>query len=138
MSSHFLSVNKKPGGLPYGISSEASSSVSLQELRQNNVRTSNSASPQQYDSWESIHHQQDDELPEPVLPWMKSESRQSIGSRNSVDTTSLHVVKRYAPDPAIKKKQRWTKHKWWLLVSNTLVIKTPAMPSMLFVFNLLE
>ena len=54
---------------------------------------------------------------------MKSESRQSFGSssRNSVDTASLHVVKRYAPDPAIKKKQRWTRHKWWLLLSNTLL-----------------
>lgn len=122
MSNNFLSVNKnsKPTATPYGSSSQASSSVSLQDLRQNNGRASNGGSPQQFDSWESIHHQ-DDELPEPVLPWMKSESRQSIGSRNSVDTTSLHVVKRYAPDPAIKKKQRWTKHKWWLLLSNTLV-----------------
>lgn len=126
MVNNLLSVNKNTskalGGHPYGSqTSQASSSVSLQELRQtNNARASNSTAPQQFDSWESINHQ-DDELPEPVLPWMKSESRQSIGSRNSVDTTSLHVVKRYAPDPAIKKKQRWTKHKWWLLLSNTLV-----------------
>ncbi|KAI9012552.1 tetraspanin Tsp2 [Phycomyces nitens] len=66
--------------------------------------------------WDSV-----EDLPEPVLPWMKSESRQSLGgaSRNSVDTASLHVVKRYAPDPNIKRKQRWTPHKWWLLFSNT-------------------
>lgn len=127
MVNNFLSINSKSavkeGGHPYASqTSQASSSVSLQEMRtsQNNTRASGSSGPpQQFDSWESINPQ--DELPEPVLPWMKSESRQSLGSRNSVDTTSLHVVKRFAPDPAIKKKQRWTKHKWWLLLSNTLV-----------------
>ncbi|KAI8376262.1 uncharacterized protein BYT42DRAFT_498112 [Radiomyces spectabilis] len=59
----------------------------------------------------------------PVLPWMKTESRSSFGasSRTSLDTSSFHVVKRYAPDPSLKKKQRWTAHKWWLLLSNTIL-----------------
>ncbi|KAI8098824.1 tetraspanin Tsp2 [Halteromyces radiatus] len=63
-----------------------------------------------------------DDLPEPVLPWMRSESRQSLGgvSQSSVDAASLHVVKRFVPD-TIKKKQRWTLHKWWLLLSNTVL-----------------
>ncbi|KAI8977878.1 tetraspanin Tsp2 [Pilobolus umbonatus] len=63
----------------------------------------------------------DNVLPEPVLPWMKSESRNSLGSRSSIDGASLHVMKRYTPDPNLKKKQRWTKHKWWLLLSNSLL-----------------
>lgn len=63
-----------------------------------------------------------DELPEPVLPWMRSESRQSLGgmSQSSVDAASLHVVKRYNDDTP-KKKQRWTLHKWWLLLSNSVL-----------------
>jgi hypothetical protein len=109
-------MTSKPKGHPYtSQTSQASSSVSLQDLRQHKQ-------PQQYDSWESINHQQDHDLPEPVLPWMKSESRNSLGSRSSVDTTSLHIMKRQTPDTTnTKKKQRWTKHKWWLLLSNTLV-----------------
>ncbi|KAI7871529.1 tetraspanin Tsp2 [Spinellus fusiger] len=56
------------------------------------------------------------------MPWMKSESNTSLGgARQSVDTASLHVVKRFAPDPNIKKKQRWTPHKWWLLIANTVL-----------------
>lgn len=90
--------------------SHASSSVSLHDIRPN---------PRQYDSYESVVN---NDLPEPILPWMKSESRQSLGSRTSVDTASLHVVKRQFPNPSVKKKQRWSKHKWWLLFSNTLVI----------------
>lgn len=119
--SNFLSIhnNKTQGatGNPYAQESQSSSSVSLQEIRQSRPNSS-----PQYDSWESSNNQSD-QLPEPVLPWMKSESRQSFGSssRTSLDTASLHVVKRYAPDPAIKKKQRWTKHKWWLLLANSLV-----------------
>ncbi|CAO3643481.1 unnamed protein product [Mucor hiemalis] len=112
--SNLLSTQQQQN-YPYSTQkSQASSSVSLQDLRPNRA--------QNYDSWESIQ-QDGGQLPEPVLPWMKSESRQSFGSssRNSVDTASLHMVKRYAPDPAIKKKQRWTKHKWWLLLSNTLL-----------------
>lgn len=107
-------------GHPYSSqTSEASSSVYLQDLSQH----PNNKRPQQYDSWESINHQQDHDLPEPVLPWMKSESRNSLGSsRSSVDATSLHIMKRQTPDnPNTKKKQRWTKHKWWLLLSNTVV-----------------
>ncbi|RCH98811.1 hypothetical protein CU097_012488 [Rhizopus azygosporus] len=89
--------------------SHASSSVSLHDIRPN---------PRQYDSYESVVN---NDLPEPILPWMKSESRQSLGSRTSVDTASLHVVKRQFPNPSVKKKQRWSKHKWWLLFSNTLL-----------------
>jgi hypothetical protein len=124
MSPNFLSINNKNtsklqgGSHPYtSQNSQASSSVSLQDLR--------SSTSRQYEENSSREEEEyDEDLPEPVLPWMKSESRQSIGgssSRSSVDTTSLHVVKRYAPDPAIKKKQRWTRHKWWLLLSNSLV-----------------
>lgn len=72
--------------------------------------------------WDSV-----EDLPEPVLPWMKTESRQSFGgsSRNSVDSNSLHVIKRYAPDPTAKKRQLWTARKWWILLANTLVSKLP-------------
>lgn len=117
MVNNFLSINNKVPqegiGHPYASqNSQASSSVSLQDMRH-----TSRPSTTPVESWDSTQ----DDLPEPVLPWMKSESRQSLGSRSSVDTTSLHVVKRYTPDPAIKKKQRWTKHKWWLLLSNTLV-----------------
>lgn len=68
--------------------------------------------------WDSV-----EDLPEPVLPWMRSESRNSFGnmSRSSVESGSLHVVKRFVPDASMKKKQRWTFHKWWLLLANTLV-----------------
>lgn len=68
--------------------------------------------------WDSV-----EDLPEPVLPWMKTESRQSFGesSRNSVESNSLHVIKRYAPDPTAKKRQLWTARKWWILLANTLV-----------------
>lgn len=69
--------------------------------------------------WDSV-----EDLPEPVLPWMRSESRQSFGGmsgRSSVESGSIHVVKRYQPDPSMKKKQRWTVHKWWLFLTNTLV-----------------
>ena len=112
---NFLSATSVHGKNPYtSQTSQASSSVSLQDLNQRITTTP----PQHSDSWESL---QNDDLPEPVLPWMKSESRQSIGSHTSVDTTSLHVMKRQMPDPAIKKKQRWSKHKWWLLFSNTVV-----------------
>lgn len=86
--------------------SHPSSSVSLQDMR---------PYPKPYES------AVDNNLQEPVLPWMKSESRQSLGSRSSIDATSLHIVKRQFPDPSVKKKQRWSKHKWWLLLSNTLV-----------------
>lgn len=111
---NFLSTTSVHGkNLYISQTSQASSSVSLQDLNQR-IATP----PQHADSWESL---QNDDLPEPVLPWMKSESRQSLGSRSSVDTTSLHVMKRQMPDPAIKKKQRWSKHKWWLLFSNTVV-----------------
>ncbi|CAO3598982.1 unnamed protein product [Absidia cylindrospora] len=63
-----------------------------------------------------------DDLPEPVLPWMRSESRQSLGgvSQSSVDATGLHVMKHHVPD-TMKKKQRWTLHKWWLLFSNSVL-----------------
>lgn len=68
--------------------------------------------------WDSV-----EDLPEPVLPWMRSESRHSFGasSRSSVESNSLHVMKRYVPDPDQKKRQIWTKRKWWILFSNTLV-----------------
>lgn len=56
-------------------------------------------------------------LEQPVLPWMKSESRNSI---QSVDTNSLHVMKRLVPNN-LNKKKRWSKHKWWLLLTNTMV-----------------
>ncbi|ORX62997.1 hypothetical protein DM01DRAFT_1331094 [Hesseltinella vesiculosa] len=64
-----------------------------------------------------------DDLPEPVLPWMRSESRNSLGgtSQLSVDAASLHAVKRYIPEQINTKRQRWTLHKWWLLFSNTLL-----------------
>lgn len=64
-----------------------------------------------------------DDLPEPVLPWMRSDSRQSLGgtTQSSVDATSLHIVKRHVPETLNKKKQRWTLHKWWLLFSNSVV-----------------
>jgi len=111
---NFLPTSSGMGKNPYTAqTSQASSSVSLQDLNQRIVTP-----PQHADSWDSLHNE---DLPEPVLPWMKSESRQSLGSRTSVDTTSLHVMKRQMPDPAVKKKQRWSKHKWWLLVSNTIV-----------------
>ncbi|KAI8334741.1 tetraspanin Tsp2 [Chlamydoabsidia padenii] len=76
-----------------------------------------SAAPPEYNNETTI-----DDLPEPVLPWMRSESRQSLGgiSQTSVDTASLHVVKRHVPE-TIKKKQRWTLHKWWLLLSNSVL-----------------
>ncbi|KAI8355146.1 hypothetical protein BD560DRAFT_407306 [Blakeslea trispora] len=104
----------KRGGHPYAPqSSESSSYVSLQNLNSHPNRPS------------ILLHDSSDEqtdLREPVLPWMKSESRQSIGSqRSSVDASSLHIMKRQIPDTTTKKKQRWTKHKWWLLLSNTLV-----------------
>ncbi|KAI9258100.1 Tetraspanin family-domain-containing protein [Phascolomyces articulosus] len=68
--------------------------------------------------WDSV-----EDLPEPVLPWMKSESRQSFGasSRSSVESGSLHVVKRYQPDPDQKKRQIWTARKWWILFSNAIL-----------------
>ncbi|KAI7884791.1 tetraspanin Tsp2 [Lichtheimia hyalospora FSU 10163] len=68
--------------------------------------------------WDSV-----EDLPEPVLPWMRSESRHSFGasSRSSVESNSLHVMKRYVPDPDQKKRQIWTKRKWWILFSNTLL-----------------
>lgn len=64
-----------------------------------------------------------DDLPEPVLPWMRSDSRQSLGgtTQSSVDAASLHIVKRHVPETLNKKKQRWTLHKWWLLFSNSVV-----------------
>lgn len=67
----------------------------------------------------------DGDLPEPVLPWLKSESRQSLGSQSSVDTSGLHTVKRNAITSAQQgtKKKRWTKHKWWMLLSNTVVFE---------------
>ncbi|EPB84402.1 hypothetical protein HMPREF1544_08839 [Mucor circinelloides 1006PhL] len=111
---NFLPTSSGMGKNPYTAqTSQASSSVSLQDLNQRIVTP-----PQHTDSWDSLHNE---DLPEPVLPWMKSESRQSLGSRTSVDTTSLHVMKRQMPDPAVKKKQRWSKHKWWLLFSNTIL-----------------
>ncbi|RCI03704.1 hypothetical protein CU098_010512 [Rhizopus stolonifer] len=77
-----------------------SSSASLQDIRPH---------PRAMDSFDSR------DLQEPVLPWMKTESRQSL------DTTSLHIMKRQLDDPSVKKKQRWSKHKWWLLLSNTML-----------------
>lgn len=68
-------------------------------------------------------------LERPVLPWLR-ESRPSVVSSktcSSVDASSLHFVKRNQPDPNIKRKQRWTKHKWWLLFSNTMVTKKKQM-----------
>jgi hypothetical protein len=55
-------------------------------------------------------------LEQPVLPWMKSESRNSMQS----STTSLHTMKRFVPNN-LNKKKRWSKHKWWLLLANTMV-----------------
>ncbi|KAG1115641.1 hypothetical protein G6F42_013888 [Rhizopus arrhizus] len=91
---NFLPTSSGMGKNPYTAqTSQASSSVSLQDLNQRIVTP-----PQHTDSWDSLHNE---DLPEPVLPWMKSESRQSLGSRTSVDTTSLHVMKRQMPDPAL-------------------------------------
>jgi hypothetical protein len=56
-------------------------------------------------------------LERPVLPWLKS----TTDRVPSLDTSDLHLVKRNPPDPNIKRKQRWTKHKVWLLLSNTVV-----------------
>ena len=87
-------------------------------IPQNNPHQRLSSEPNS--PWDSV-----EDLPEPVLPWMKSESRQSFGasSRSSVESGSLHVVKRYQPDPDQKKRQIWTARKWWILFSNTLVTK---------------
>lgn len=83
--------------------------------------TSSSESiPQANHSSSSISRVEEDNdslLQQPVLPWMKSESRNSM---QSVDTTSLHVMKRLVPDD-LNKKKRWSKHKWWLLLTNTIV-----------------
>lgn len=72
-------------------------------------------------SSESIQEKQIDDhdsmLEQPVLPWMKSESRNSM---QSIDTTSLHMMKRLVPND-LQKKKRWSRHKWWLLFSNTMV-----------------
>ncbi|KAI9263700.1 hypothetical protein BY458DRAFT_438650 [Sporodiniella umbellata] len=60
--------------------------------------------------------QLENDLQRPVLPWMRTES---FMSNNSME--SLHTMKRQWIDPTLKKKQRWSKHKWWLLFSNTLL-----------------
>ncbi|KAI9322406.1 hypothetical protein BX666DRAFT_1894552 [Dichotomocladium elegans] len=71
----------------------------------------------EYESpWESV-----EDLPEPVLPWMKP---RSLGEsrRTSMDSSSLHIVKRYAPEQTTaKKRQKWTARKWWILFSNSLL-----------------
>lgn len=99
-------------------SSQALGSSDLQ--RRSTAGASGSASP-----WDSI-----DDLQEPVLPWMQgaNASRQSIGSfmtRSSLDSNareSLHVVKRYQRElDEGRKNKRWTKFKWWLLMTNSLV-----------------
>ncbi|CAO3679013.1 unnamed protein product [Rhizopus stolonifer] len=66
----------------------------------------------------STSHQSrlDNDLQRPVLPWMHTES---LASHNSLE--SLHTMKRQWVDPSLKKKQRWSKHKWLLLFSNTLL-----------------
>ncbi|KAH8552535.1 tetraspanin Tsp2 [Umbelopsis sp. PMI_123] len=58
----------------------------------------------------------------PVLPWIPNSERSSF--RTSVDASSLHVMKRFNPstvDNQTKKRRRWTVHKWWMLVSNTIL-----------------
>lgn len=79
------------------------------------VRSSQNISP-----WNSVDH-----LPAPpVLPWVPNSDSSSI--RNSVDASSLHVMKRFQAntDDQSKKKGRWTVHKWWMLVSNTIVSRS--------------
>ncbi|KAI7852990.1 hypothetical protein BDC45DRAFT_512014 [Circinella umbellata] len=83
---------------------------------QNTSQTRHSSEPNS--PWDSV-----EDLPEPVLPWMKSESRQSFGasSRSSVESGSLHVVKRYQPNTDQKKRQIWTARKWWILFANAIL-----------------
>ncbi|GAB5590825.1 hypothetical protein Unana1_05725 [Umbelopsis nana] len=78
-------------------------------------------SAQNISPWNSAEH-----LPTPpVLPWVSSAEPATASMRNSVDTSSLHVVKRYNAttddQTKVKKKARWTVHKWWMLVSNTFL-----------------
>ena len=77
-------------------------------------------SSQNISPWNSIDH-----LPTPpVLPWVPNSDPSSI--RSSVDASSLHVMKRFQAktDDQTKKKGRWTVHKWWMLVSNTIVSRS--------------
>ncbi|OZJ06427.1 hypothetical protein BZG36_00460 [Bifiguratus adelaidae] len=75
-------------------------------------------------------------LPEPVMPWLRSEAGSrptspGMGpgylhspwrdSMASISGSSLHVVKRFPEAPGLKKRMRWTKHKWLLLFANTLL-----------------
>lgn len=77
--------------------------------------TSNSIESVQYPVLQSQQYNDGDSLLEqPTLPWMKSE--------NNTSNTSLHTMKRTTDDDEGKKKRRrWSKHKWWLFLSNTLV-----------------
>ncbi|KAI8885158.1 hypothetical protein K501DRAFT_246548 [Backusella circina FSU 941] len=88
------------------------------------LNTSHPYAPQTSQSSSLRDNNSAGDLPEPVLPWLKSESRQSLRSQSSsVDTSGLHTVKRNAITSAQQgtKKKRWTKHKWWMLLSNTLL-----------------
>ncbi|KAI8074780.1 hypothetical protein BC940DRAFT_289077 [Gongronella butleri] len=101
-----------------------SSGVMLDADSQDSRRNTYASSLQQQQLQDQLWDSSDD-LPEPVLPWMRSESRNSLGnssqlSQLSVDANGLHAVKRFTPDRE-NKRQRWTMHKWWLLGSNTIL-----------------
>lgn len=62
------------------------------------------------------------DLQQPVLPWIRSGSYPSLHSSLSSD---IHIMRRYvgegAPVLPVKEWRRWTWHKMWLLVMNSLV-----------------
>jgi hypothetical protein len=91
-------------------------------------------SSQNISPWNSVDH-----LPTPpVLPWVPNSDPSSI--RSSVDASSLHVMKRFQAntDDQTKKKGRWTVHKWWMLVSNTIVSRSCVERKLIYYYRRLS
>ncbi|CAO3630061.1 unnamed protein product [Mucor hiemalis] len=63
-----------------------------------------------------------EELPQPVLPWVRPNS---LANSSTSSSTNLHTMKRYLPEGQptlpIKTYKRWTGHKIWLICINCLL-----------------
>ncbi|RUP51137.1 hypothetical protein BC936DRAFT_149746 [Jimgerdemannia flammicorona] len=116
----------------------SSAPSSARNSRLLNVRFPFDVSPD--NSTNSLSTQNQDEmppLPAPVQPWLNSGGGSSHSPRTSimnVDGSSLHIMKRYMHD-GVPRKMRWSKHKWLLLVANTLLFIYGLGASMLVVLT---
>jgi hypothetical protein len=94
--------------------------LSLNASQAPSTATSSSLRQERRNSSNQVNYSAGDTLHEPILPWMGTRT-----SVQSVISSDVHTMKRYLPDGApilpVKTWNRWTWHKIWLMLMNSLV-----------------